>query len=95
MTAFGFISVAPVEQGSMAEEVAAAVDAIDELDIWYEVTPMGTLLEAESADELFRAAREAHSAVDSERVSTFLKIDDKRGMDQRSWDKVADMERYR
>ncbi|MFB6083452.1 MAG: MTH1187 family thiamine-binding protein [Halorientalis sp.] len=79
MTVVGFLSVAPVIEDSMAEEVAAAVDALEAFDVAYETTPMGTTIEAEEIDELFAAAQAAHEAVDADRVSTVLKIDDKRG----------------
>ena len=78
MTASGFLTVAPVIEDSMASEVAAAVEALEDFDVAYETTPMGTIVEAEDADELFAAASAAHAAVDADRVSTFLKIDDKR-----------------
>jgi len=78
MTAMGFLSVAPVTESSMAADVADAVAALEDYDVRYETTPMGTLLEAEDAAEVFAAARAAHEAVDADRVSTFLKVDDKR-----------------
>ncbi|SDF58413.1 MTH1187 family thiamine-binding protein [Halorientalis regularis] len=91
MTVVGFLSVAPVIEGSMAEEVAAAVDALEEFDVAYETTPMGTTIEAEEIGELFAAAQAAHEAVDADRVSTVLKIDDKRTR-QSAEEKVAGVE---
>jgi uncharacterized protein (TIGR00106 family) len=92
MTVFGFLSVAPVRQGSMAEDVAAAVAALEAFPVSYETTPMGTVIEAEDVGDLFDAVEAAHRAVDADRVSTFLKIDDKRDVDQRAGEKVADVE---
>jgi len=92
MTAIAFLSVAPVTEDSMAGEVAKAVAALDDFDVAYETTPMGTTIEADSVDELFAAARAAHEAVDGDRVSTFLKIDDKRTRDQRAREKVDAVE---
>ena len=92
MTAIGFLSVAPVTEDSMAEEVAAAVAALDEFDVSYETTPMGTTIEAADVATLFAAAQAAHEAVDGDRVSTLLKIDDKRASDDRAADKVAAVE---
>jgi uncharacterized protein YqgV (UPF0045/DUF77 family) len=57
----------------------------------YETTPMGTTIEAEGIDELFAAAQAAHEAVDADRVSTVLKIDDKRGRGSAA-EKVAGVE---
>lgn len=76
----------------MAGEVAKAVAALEDYDIEYETTPMGTVLEAEETGELFAAAHAAHLAVDSDRVSTVLKIDDKRGVRQSADEKVTAVE---
>ena len=94
MTCIGFLSVAPVVEESMAPYVADAVAALDEFDVEYETTPMGTVVEADDSEELFAAARAAHEAVgaQSDRVETFLKIDDKRGVDQRAREKVTRVE---
>ena len=92
MTAVGFLSVAPVIEESMAPSVAEAVNALDDFDVEYETTAMGTIIEAEDADELFSAAAAAHRAVDTDRVSTFLKIDDKRTWSGHASDKVASVE---
>jgi len=92
MTVIALLSVAPVTEGSMASEVAKAVDALDEFDVSYETNPMGTVIEADSADQLFAAAQAAHEAVDGDRVSTVLKIDDKRARDQRAREKVDAVE---
>jgi uncharacterized protein YqgV (UPF0045/DUF77 family) len=78
VTAIALLSVAPVTEGSMAGEVAEAVAALDAFDVAYETNPMGTVVEADDAEELFAAAAAAHAAVDGDRVSTFLKVDDKR-----------------
>ncbi|GGN97252.1 MULTISPECIES: MTH1187 family thiamine-binding protein [Haloarcula] len=94
MTCIGFLSVAPVVEESMAPYVADAVAALEAFDVEYETTPMGTIIEAEDSEELFAAAHAAHEAVgaQSDRVETFLKIDDKRGVDQRASEKVDAVE---
>ncbi|MEF8851633.1 MAG: MTH1187 family thiamine-binding protein [Haloarculaceae archaeon] len=94
MTVFGFLSVAPVREGSMAGEVARAVEALEAFDVTYETTPMGTVIEAEDADDLFAAAHAAHEAVDADRVSTFLKVDDKRTVRQAAGEKVSAVEEH-
>ncbi|WP_226010412.1 MTH1187 family thiamine-binding protein [Halomicrobium salinisoli] len=94
MTCIGFLSVAPVVEGSMSEYVADAVAALEEFDVEYETTPMGTIIEAEESRALFDAAHAAHEAVDHDRVETFLKIDDKRTVDQRAADKVDAVEEH-
>ncbi len=67
--------------------------ALDDFDVSYETNPMGTVIEAESVAELFAAAQAAHEAVDGDRVSTFLKIDDKRSSRDGAAEKVAAVER--
>ena len=93
MTVTGFLAVSPATDGSMAPEVAKAVEALEPFDVAYETTPMGTILEAEDVAELFAAAQAAHEAVDGERVGTFLKVDDKRTSDAPASAKVESVER--
>ncbi|OVE84373.1 MTH1187 family thiamine-binding protein [Natronolimnobius baerhuensis] len=92
MTVIALLSVAPVIEDSMASEVAKAVDALEAYDVTYETNPMGTVIEADDTDELFAAAQAAHEAVDGDRVSTVLKIDDKRGQEQSADRKVDAVE---
>ena len=94
MTTIAFLSVAPVTEGSMSGEVAKAVAALDDFDVSYETTPMGTTIEADDAAEIFAAARAAHEAVDGDRVSTFLKVDDKRTSSSRAREKVESVEEH-
>jgi uncharacterized protein (TIGR00106 family) len=93
MTVVALLSVAPVIEDSMAEEVAAAVEALEEFDVAYETNPMGTVIEADDIDTLLAAVGAAHKAVDGDRVSTFLKVDDKRTRDASAHEKVDAVER--
>ena len=77
----------------MAPEVAKAVAALDDFDVAYETNPMGTVIEADDVGTLLAAVEAAHRAVDAERVSTFLKIDEKRGRDAPAGEKVEAVER--
>ncbi|NHN47246.1 MTH1187 family thiamine-binding protein [Halostella sp. JP-L12] len=92
MTTVALLSVAPVIEDSMASEVAKAVEALEGFDVSYETNPMGTVIEAEEASEVFAAAQAAHEAVDGDRVSTFLKIDDKRSKERSAAEKVEAVE---
>lgn len=76
----------------MAPEIAKAVDALEEFEVEYETTPMGTILEAEEVSEVFAAAGAAHDAVNGDRVGTFLKIDDKRTVEEAAERKVEKVE---
>ncbi|MFW6320836.1 MAG: MTH1187 family thiamine-binding protein [Halohasta sp.] len=92
MTVIALLSVAPVIEDSMAAEVAAAVEALEDHDISYETNPMGTVIEAEDIDTLLAAVADAHKAVDADRVSTVLKVDDKRTSDGTAAEKVEAVE---
>jgi len=94
MTTIALLSVAPVIEGSMSGEVAKAVAALDEFDVSYETNPMGTVIEADDAETLFAAAAAAHDAVDGDRVSTVLKIDDKRTEETTADRKVEAVEEH-
>ncbi|WP_136601065.1 MTH1187 family thiamine-binding protein [Salinigranum halophilum] len=92
MTVIAMLSVAPVVEESMASEVAKAIAALDDFDVAYETNPMGTVVEADDVDTLLDAVAAAHKAVDGDRVSTFLKIDDKRTRTQDASEKVSRVE---
>jgi uncharacterized protein (TIGR00106 family) len=92
MTVVALLSVAPVRSGSMAEDVADAVAALDSFEVDYETNPMGTVIEADDVGTLFDAREAAHRAVDGDRVSTVLKIDDKRASDTSARSKVENVE---
>jgi uncharacterized protein (TIGR00106 family) len=65
----------------MSKHISEAVKAIESSGIKYELTPMGTVLEADSIDEVFRAVKAAHEALVKKgikRVVTHITIDDRR-----------------
>jgi uncharacterized protein (TIGR00106 family) len=76
----------------MAEDVARAVAALDDHPVTYETTPMGTTIETDDVGDLFDAVEAAHRAVEGDRVSTFLKIDDKRTSEGSAHEKVDRVE---
>lgn len=92
MTVVAMLSVAPVIEESMASEVAKAVAALDDFAVSYETNPMGTVIEADDVDTLLDAVGAAHNAVDGDRVSTVVKIDDKRTVETSAGQKVASVE---
>ena len=67
--------------------VSVAVQAIKDSGLKYELTGMGTQIEAENLDELYAAVKSAQEAVfkidGASRVFTVLKIDDRRDKDNR------------
>jgi uncharacterized protein (TIGR00106 family) len=65
----------------MSRHIAEAVKAVNEQGIKYQLTPMGTVLEAGSIDDIFLAVKTAHEALVKsgvKRVVTHLTIDDRR-----------------
>jgi uncharacterized protein (TIGR00106 family) len=92
------LSIIPIgtSKTSLSDYVAAAVSAIDKNGISYELTGMGTLLESEDLGLLFNAIKEAHEAVfkiGAERVSTSIKIDDRRDSNRTIADKVSSVKK--
>lgn len=82
MSTIARFEVIPVKEGSQSEEVAAAIEAIDEYDVSYELTATDTVVEADDVGEVFAAVRAAHDAVDGDRVVTSLEVDEDRRREQ-------------
>lgn len=72
--------------------VKAAVQAIQASGVPYQVTPMSTIFEADSLEEVFAVVTRAHHAIiDSSgalRVGTTIVIDDRRDKERTMTDKV-------
>ncbi|MBU4534683.1 MAG: MTH1187 family thiamine-binding protein [Euryarchaeota archaeon] len=81
---------------SLSNYVAAAVLALDKRGIKYQISGMGTQIESENLEDLFKAIASAHEAVIKEganRVSTSIKIDDRRDSNRGLADKVASVKK--
>ena len=92
MTVFGLLRVTPITDDDITEDVAAAVDALEEHDVSYETTPMATTLEADDVHELFAACAAAHEAVDVAEVQTLVQVDEKPDPEMTADDKVDAVE---
>jgi len=89
---FGVLPVG--EEGTdLGKYVSTAVQSIKDSGLKYQLTGMGTQIEAENLDELYEAiktAQEAVFAIGVNRVYTVLKIDDRRDKKDRGLeDKIA------
>ena len=65
----------------MSKHISEAVKAIEGTGIKYQLTPMGTVLEANSIDEIFGTVKAAHEALVKKgikRIVTHITIDDRR-----------------
>ena len=86
------ITVTPITDGvSVSKYVKAAYKALVETGLKVELTPMATVVEADTVEEIFNAALEAHRAVakmGAKRIITTLKIDDRRDKKVHMEDKV-------
>ncbi len=86
------ISVTPITDGvSVSKYVRAAYKALVETGLKVELTPMATVMEADTIEDIFDAALRAHRAVadmGARRIITTLKIDDRRDKRVHMEDKV-------
>ncbi|UCE39518.1 MAG: MTH1187 family thiamine-binding protein [Thermoplasmata archaeon] len=66
---------------SLSKYVARSLRLIDESGLSYRINPMGTVVEG-SWDEVMELVKKCHMAIleDTERVSTTIKIDDRKGV---------------
>lgn len=93
-------SIIPIGQdgSSVGRYVATAINALKNVkDLDFEVTPMGTILAAKNLDTIFEAVRQAHEAIIStgvKRVSSTLRIDDRRDKARTMDDKVKAVKEY-
>lgn len=96
MTVTAMLSVAPLDcpEVDFDEEIAKAIDALEEFEVRYETQPMETTIEANSIEAVFAAAQGAHEALDADRVSTTLKIDHFKADDLAVEEKVERVEEH-
>ena len=75
----GFLIVSPMDRGpSLSKYVKKGIEAIERTGLRAQVTPMGTIVESDTLDEIFMASKAAVDAIageGSERISLTLKID--------------------
>lgn len=66
---------------SLSKYVARSLKLIEESGLPYRINPMGTVVEG-SWDEVMELIKKCHMAIleDTERVSTSIKIDDRKGI---------------
>ena len=93
-------SILPMGQEgtSISQYVASALMAINGLDgLSYEVTPMGTILEADNLETILGAVKVAHEALVAKgilRVESTLRIDDRRDKPRTMKDKLVSVKKY-
>jgi len=88
------VSMFPVGEGvSLSKWVGRCLKIIDGSGLRYQLNPMGTVIEGDY-DEVMEVIRKCHMAVleDTERVSTYIKIDDRKGTKKAMLKKVQSVE---
>ena len=88
------VSIFPIGEGeSLSKWVGRCLKIIDESGLEYRINPMGTVIEGDY-DEVMSVIRKCHMAVreDSQRISTYMKIDDRKGVESAMLKKVESVE---
>lgn len=88
------VSIFPIGEGvSLSKWVGRCLRIIDGSGLRYQLNPMGTVIEGDY-DEVMEVIRKCHMAVleDTERVSTYIKIDDRKGTKEAMLKKVQSVE---
>lgn len=81
------------EGASVSHQVAKIIDMIDQSGLPYQLTPMGTIVEAESVKEALLIVEKAYEQLgDCERVYSSLKLDIRKGKSGRLKGKIASVE---
>jgi uncharacterized protein (TIGR00106 family) len=95
-----YFTIIPVgiKSTSMGSYVAAAVAAINKVKgLSYEITPMGTVMEADKLEPIFEAVKTAHEALTDKgilRIESTLIIDDRRDKPRTMKDKVNSVKKH-
>lgn len=79
---------------SKSEFVAKVLDIVDQSGLAYQLTPMGTIIEAETVDEIFAVIKKAYELLeqDSNRIYSTIKVDYRKGPVGRLGKKVGSVE---
>ena len=95
-----YFTIAPVgtKSTSIGNYVATAIEAIDKVkDLSYELTPMGTILEANNIEPILTAVKAAHDALTAKgilRIESTLIIDDRKDKPRTMKDKVDSVKKH-
>lgn len=88
-------SMFPTDKGeSVSPYVAQILDVIDKSGITYQLTPMGTILEG-SWDEVMGVITACFKTLEkqSNRITTFIKVDYRKGTESRMKSKIEKVEK--
>ncbi len=87
-------TIVPLDKGeSLSEYVSKVLDLVDESGLEYRLTPMGTVVEGDWDDVIGLIKKcHMHMRKHSDRVSTSIKIDDRKGAVGRLDGKIKSVE---
>jgi uncharacterized protein (TIGR00106 family) len=92
MTVIAEVTTYPIGKGiSLSPYVKMAIRVLDESGLSYKIGPMSTTIEAETVVELLNIIGKMHNAIGMEgceRISTAIRIDDRRDKKRTMMDKV-------
>jgi uncharacterized protein (TIGR00106 family) len=94
------ISIYPIGTGNTSASfyIAKAIESIvDMQDIRYQINSMGTVLESESIDKIYDAAKKMSEVVHNlgvARVEVILKVDSRNDKQKNMQDKIDSVEKY-
>lgn len=94
------ISVYPIGTGSTSASfyIAKAIESIQNFqELRYQVNPMGTILESESIDIIYNAAKKIMETVHNlgvNRVEVILKVDSRKDKDIKLEEKIESINRH-
>ena len=81
------------EGSSVSKQVSKIIKMIDESGVSYQLTPMGTVIEAKSMREALDIIERAYNELDCERVYSSLKFDIRKNCKNRLKTKIESVER--
>lgn len=91
--------IVPLGERSLSRYVAEVVKLLERRGVKYQLTPMSTIIEVPTVKEAFGIIEEAHELMfrlGAKRVSTTVRIDDRRDKERKMEDKVQSvMEKVR
>jgi len=83
--------IVPLGEKSLSRYVAEVIKLLEKKGVKYQLTPMATIIETKTVREAFDIIEEAHELMfnlGAERVSTTIRIDDRRDRERHMEDKV-------
>ncbi len=95
MSLMAIVSMTPLGKGeSVSQHVAKVVDVIDKSGIPYVITPMGTILESETWDDLMDVLKKGFESIaeNCPRISISVKIDYRKSKSGRIKSKIESIE---